>query len=107
MKNSTYTLRRLLALVLVLVMVGTLFAGCDTKKPDPTEPEAPSETMQQTEAPTEAPTEEPTEEPTGEVTEPVEDAHEIVMGTVNADNLNVRAETDTTADILKRLAINT
>ena len=39
-------------------------------------------------------------------TEPVEEAPEVIMGTVNADNLNVRAETDTTADILKRLAIN-
>ena len=39
MKRSTYTLRRLLALVLVLVMVGSLFAGCNKKTDDPTIPE--------------------------------------------------------------------
>ena len=38
MKRSTYTLRRLLALVLVLVMVASLFAGCNRKKEDATEP---------------------------------------------------------------------
>lgn len=31
----------------------------------------------------------------------------VVMGTVNADNLNVRSAPSSTADILKRLAINT
>ena len=75
MKRSTYTLRRLLALVLVLVMVGSLFAGCNKKeKEEPTEPA---------------------------VTVPP-----VIMGTVNADNLNVRSEPYSTADILKRLAIN-
>ncbi len=107
MKRSTYTMRRLLALVLVLVMVGSLFAGCNKKTNDPTIPEEPSETTQQTAAPTDEPTEAPTEEPTEAPTEPVETVPPVLMGTVNADNLNVRSEPYSTADILKRLAINT
>ena len=54
MKRSTYTLRRLLALVLVLVMTCSLFAGCSKDKAEETTPVAPSETIEQTEAPTEA-----------------------------------------------------
>ena len=106
MKRSTNTLRRLLALVLVLVMVGSLFAGCNRKDPDPTDP---SETqgLEQTDAPTDAATEAPTEEPTEAPTEPVETVPPVLMGTVNADNLNVRSEPYSTSDILKRLAINT
>lgn len=111
MKRSTYTLRRLLALVLVLVMVGSLFAGCSKKVNDPTLPEEPSETNAATVAPTDAATdaatEAPTEEPTEAPTEPVETVPPVLMGTVNADNLNVRSEPYSTADILKRLAINT
>ena len=62
MKRSMNTLRRLLALALVLVMVGSLFAGCNKKDADPT---VPSETqgIEQTDAPTDAATEAPTEEP--------------------------------------------
>ena len=106
MKRSTYTLRRLLALVLVLVMVGSLFAGCNKKDPDPTDPSVPNETIAETAEPTDA-TEEPTEEPTEAPTEPVETVPPVLMGTVNADNLNVRSEPYSTSDILKRLAINT
>ncbi len=105
MKRSTYTLRRLLALVLVLVMVGSLFAGCNRKKDDETEPN--EETIEQTVAPTDEPTEAPTEEPTEAPTEPAVTEPPVIMGTVNADNLNVRAEPYSTSDILKRLAINT
>ena len=107
MKRSMNTLRRLLALALVLVMVGSLFAGCNKKEADPT---VPSETqgMEQTEAPTDAATEAPTEEPTEAPTEPAETVPPVLIGTVNADNLNVRAEPYSTGtDILKRLAINT
>ncbi len=105
MKSSMYTLRRLLALVLVLVMVGSLFAGCNKKDPDPTNPPEPSATVGQTD-PTDEPTE-PTAEPTAEPTEPSVTVPPVTMGTVNADNLNVRSEPYSTADILKRLAINT
>ena len=107
MKRSTNTLRRLLALVLVLVMAGSLFAGCSKKAADPTVPEEPSETNAATVAPTEEATEAPTEEATEAPTEPVETVPPVLMGTVNADNLNVRSEPYSTADILKRLAINT
>ena len=106
MKRSMNTLRRLLALALVLVMVGSLFAGCNKKDADPT---VPSETqgIEQTDAPTDAATEAPTEEPTEAPTEPAETVPPVLMGTVNADNLNVRSEPYSTSDILKRLAINT
>ena len=105
MKRSTYTLRRLLALVLVLVMVGSLFAGCSKlKKDDETEP---NETIEQTAAPTDEPTQAPTDAPTEAPTEPAVTEPPVIMGTVNADNLNVRAEPYSTSDILKRLAINT
>ena len=107
MKRSTYTLRRLLALVLVLVMVGSLFAGCNKKTNDPTVPSEPNETIAPTAEPTEEPTVAPTDEPTEAPTEPAETVPPVLMGTVNADNLNVRSEPYSTADILKRLAINT
>ena len=57
--------------------------------------------------PTHAPSPPAKEEPV-EITEPVEIVPgDSVMGTVTADNLNVRAEPYSTSDILKRLAINT
>ena len=105
MKNATFPLRRLLALVLVLVMVGSVFAGCSKNKPEETEPQNP--VIEQTDAPTEEPTEAPTEEPTEAPTEPEVTVPPVTMGTVNADNLNVRSDPYSTADILKRLAINT
>ena len=106
MKSPMYTLRRLLALVLVLVMVGSLFAGCNKKDPDPTNPSnEPTATVGQTD-PTEDPTD-PTVEPTDEPTEPIVTDPPVTMGTVNYDNLNVRSEPYSTADILKRLSINT
>lgn len=107
MKRSKYTLRRLLALALVLVMVGSLFAGCSKKAADPTVPSEPNETIAETAAPTNEPTDAPTEAATEAPTEPVETVPPVLMGTVNADNLNVRSEPYSTADILKRLAINT
>ena len=107
MKRSKYTLRRLLALALVLVMVGSLFAGCSKKAADPTVPSVPNETIAETAAPTTEPTDAPTEAATEAPTEPVETVPPVLMGTVNADNLNVRSEPYSTADILKRLAINT
>ena len=102
------TLRRLLALAAVLVMLGALLAGCGTEDKDnisgTTDTSEPTvQTTESTQEPTDEPTEEPTEEPTDpEVTEPP-----VTIGIVNADNLNVRTEPYTTADILKRLAINT
>lgn len=106
MNRSNLTLRRLLALVLTLVMISSLFAGC-LKKDDEKNPTEPSDTIEQTDAPTEAPTEPPTEAPTEAPTEPEVTVPPVITGVVNADNLNVRSEPDTTADILKRLAINT
>ena len=106
MKKSMNTLRRLLALVLVLVMTCSLFAGCNKEETKETVPQAPSESTQQTVAPTDAP-EAPTEQPTEAPTEPAVTVPAVIMGTVNADNLNVRSEPYSTADILKRLAINT
>ena len=107
MKNATNSLRRLLALALVLVMVGSVFAGCSKKEADETLPQATTGAEQPvapTDEPTEAPTEEPTEAPEEE---PEVTVPPVTMGTVNADNLNVRSEPYSTADILKRLAINT
>lgn len=106
MNRSTYTLRRLLALVIALVMFAALFTACEKAPADETKSTEPSETIGQTDAPTDAPTEEPTEEPTEAPTDPVVTVPPVTTGTVNADNLNVRTEPDTTADILKRLAIN-
>ena len=107
MNRSAYSLRKLLALVLALLMCAALFAGCDGAPAEETNGTEPSENTQQTAAPTDVPTDPPTEEPTDAPTEPAVTVPPVTMGTVNADNLNVRAEADTTADILKRLAINT
>ena len=107
MNRSNYTLRRLLALVLALVMIAALFAGCSKTGTDDKNPSEPSETIEQTEEPTDEPTEPPTEPPTEAPTEPEVTVPPVITGTVNADNLNVRSDPDTTADILKRLAINT
>ena len=79
MKRSSYTLRRLLALVLALVMIASLFAGCSKKDPDPTNPsDEPTATVGQTD-PTDAPTD-PTEEPTEEPTEPTVTVPPVTMG---------------------------
>ena len=107
MNRSAHSLRKLLALVLALLMCAALFTGCDRTPAEETQDPTPSESTEQTAAPTDAPTEPPTEEPTEAPTEPVVTVPPVTMGTVNADNLNVRTEPDTTADILKRLAINT
>ena len=105
MKRSTYSLRSLLALVLVLAMIGTMFVGCSKTGDDETVPPTDDTTTQTT--PVTDPTEEPTEEPTEAPTEPEETAPPAVFGIVNTANLNVRAEPYNTADILKRLNINT
>ena len=106
MNRSAHSLRKLLALVLALLLCAALFTGCDKTPPVETQATDPSENIQQTAEPTDEPTEPPTEEPTEAPTEPVVTVPPVTMGTVNADNLNVRTEPDTTADILKRLAIN-
>ena len=105
MNRPAHSLRKLLALVLALLMCASIFTGCNKKPVE--EPTEPSETTAVTTPPTEEPTEAPTEEPTEAPTEPVVTVPPVTMGTVNADNLNVRTEPDSTADILKRLAINT
>ena len=79
MKRSTYTLRRLLALALVLVMVGSLFAGCSKKVADPTVPSEPNETIAETAAPTNEPTDAPTEAATEAPTEPVETVPPVLI----------------------------
>ena len=107
MNRSAHPLRKLLALVLALLMCTALFTGCDKAPPQETQGTEPSETIEQTVAPTDEPTEPPTEEPTEAPTEPVVTVPPVTMGTVNSDNLNVRTEASFTADILKRLAINT
>ena len=104
--TSTLSLRKLLALAAALIMLCALLAGCGKDNTDETKGNPdPSETMSQTTPPTEEetepPTEEPTEAPTEEPTEP-----SVVMGTVNADNLNVRtAPSKTNSDVLKRLLL--
>ena len=96
-------MKKYLALCLSLCMVFTLLAGCG-KTETPATPSTPADTTTQTpETPAEPEVPAEPEAPT----EPVETVPPVLMGTVNADNLNVRSEPYSTADILKRLAINT
>lgn len=94
-------LRRLLALTLALALVIGL-TGCFQKDdPDPTEePTVPVETIPTPEAPTDEPTEEPTE---AIITPPT---HEIVKGTVSANNLNVRSNPSTDSTVLSQLPVD-
>lgn len=108
MNRPTFSMRRLLALVIALIMFAALLAGCGKDDTEDTSGSSePSGTTEQTAAPTDEPTAAPTDEPTEAPTDPVVTVPTVTVGTVNADNLNVRAEPYTTADILKRLAINT
>ena len=109
-KSSTFSLRRLLALTLALVLVVGL-TGCWFKEdPDPTDdPQIPASdstpaTNGSSEAPTDEPTQEPTEAPTEEPTEaPTEDTTPVqttTMGTVIATKLNIRSSADSGAGIV-------
>ena len=99
-KESRMTLRKLLMLMAVISLLLVSLAGCmdDTASDNPSD--EPSGTASQTEAtdPTDASTS-PTE---AEETEPP-----TLMGTVTADNLNVRSNPSTDSTVLKQLDINT
>ena len=101
MKHSTLTMfRRVMAMTLALLLVVGL-TGCIGKGDDkPTDPPAMSDP---TKAPTEAPTEKPTEAPTEAPTEPPVKG---VMGTVSANNLNVRSNHASDSAILSQLPVN-
>lgn len=101
MKHSTLTMfRRVMAMTLALLLVVGL-TGCIGKGDDkPTDPPAVSDP---TKAPTEAPTEKPTEAPTEAPTEPPVKG---VMGTVSANNLNVRSNHASDSAILSQLPVN-
>ena len=102
MKHNVYTkASRLLALILALTLVVGL-TGCFQKEPDPTEePAAPVQTDPVEADPTETPTETPTEAPVQ--TEP---PMESVMGTVSANNLNVRSNPSTDSTVLSQLPVD-
>lgn len=101
MKHSTLTMfRRVMAMTLALLLVVGL-TGCIGKGDDkPTDPAA---VVDPTKAPTEAPTEKPTEAPTEAPTEPPVKG---VMGTVSANNLNVRSNHVIDSAILSQLPVN-
>lgn len=99
MKHSTTKFRRVMALTLALLLVVGLTGCIGQKDPDPTD--APTEVV--TEAPTEKPTEKPTEAPTEKPTEAPEKG---VMGTVSANNLNVRSNHASDSAILSQLPVN-
>lgn len=101
MKHSTLTMfRRVMAMTLALLLVVGL-TGCIGKGDDkPTDPPA---VVDPTKAPTEAPTEKPTEAPTEAPTEPPVKG---VMGTVSANNLNVRSNHVIDSAILSQLPVN-
>ena len=102
MKHSFLSrLRRLLAMTLALALVFSL-TGCFQKEdPQPSE-ETPTEI--QTEPSQETPTEAPTEEPTEAVVTPP--THDIVKGTVAANNLNVRSNPSTDSTVLSQLPVD-
>ncbi len=100
-KNSRFQLRRLLMLLMAVAMLTVSLAGCNFGSEDPTNPSEPSET--QVQLPSDEATD-PSEDPTDPTeTEPVEKS---VMGTVIANNLNVRSNASTDSTVLKQLAIN-
>lgn len=100
MKHSTLTMfRRVMAMSLALLLVVGL-TGCFGKEdPDPTEDPTTAATAAPTDAPTEAPTDAPTEAPT-------EPPVKGVMGTVSANNLNVRSNPSTDSTVLSQLPVN-
>ena len=102
MKHSTLTMfRRVMALSLALLLVVGL-TGCFGKgDSDPTEPTA---AVDPTTAPTDAATEAPTEAATEAPTEP---AVKGIMGTVSANNLNVRSNPSIAdSTVLSQLPVN-
>lgn len=106
MKHSILTkYRRLMALALALLMVVSL-TGCFAKDdPDPTD--EPTNAVVPTD-PTDS-SEKPTDEPT-DATDPSEaptdPAEKTVMGTVSANNLNVRSNPSTDSTVLSQLPVN-
>ena len=94
-------LRRLLALTLALALVFSL-TGC-FKKEDPAPSDAPSAPVE-TNPVQETPTETPTEAPTDAVITPP--THDIVKGTVSANNLNVRSNPSTDSTVLSQLPVD-
>ena len=106
MKKSVLSkFRRLMTLTLAMLMVFSFF-GC-SKQDEPT-PTDPVEDQVQTdpttaEDPTEAPSETATEAPTEAPTEP---PVQTVMGTVSANNLNVRSNPSTDSTVLSQLPVN-
>lgn len=102
MKQSVLSkLRRLLALSLALLLIVSL-TGCfkkDPETPDGTEDQSqtvPTDGATSTEGPTEAPTEAPTEPPV-----------QTVMGTISANNLNVRSNPSKEGStVLSQLPVN-
>ena len=100
-------LRSLLALMLALALMVSL-TGCFQKEnPEPSEEDpAVSQTDPSVETPTEAPveTEAPTEAPTEAVVTPP--THDIVKGTVAANNLNVRSNPSTDSTVLSQLPVD-
>jgi len=101
MKHSFLSrLRRLLAMTLALALVFSL-TGCFQKEdPQPSEDPTEIQTDPIQETPTDAPTEEPTE---AVVTPPT---HDIVKGTVAANNLNVRSNPSTDSTVLSQLPVD-
>ena len=101
MKQSVLSkLRRLLALSLALLLIFSL-TGCFKK--DPETPDGTEDQSQTDPTGGAVPTDEPTEEPTEAPTEaPVQ----TVMGTVNANNLNVRSNPSTDSTVLSQLPVN-
>ncbi len=100
-KNSTLTLRKLLVLlaaVALLVCLGGCNFGGASDDPSDAPSDGSSESQIQTEAPTDAP---------ADPTEPPETEPPAVMGTVTADNLNVRSNPSTDSTVLRQLDINT
>lgn len=101
MKQSVLSkLRRLMALALALLLTVSL-TGCFQKdEPDtPDGTEGQSQTDPTDAAPTDAPTDAPTEAPT-------EPPVQTVMGTVSANNLNVRTKPSTDSDVLSQLPVD-
>ena len=98
-KNERLNLRKLLLLLTVAVLMLSL-AACKDKPSDLTEDTA-------------VPTDSVQVDPTAGDAEPTlpqvpdETAPEVVMGTVSADNLNVRSNPSTDSTVLKQLDINT
>lgn len=103
MKQSVLSkLRRLMALALALLLTVSL-TGCFQKDDPDTLDGTEGESQSQTDPSDAAPTDEPTEEPTEEPTDP---PVQTVMGTVSANNLNVRSNPSTDSTVLSQLPVD-